>query len=185
MRRRLEIAKALLHRPKILFLDEPTLGLDPRGRETIWRYIERLRNEYQMTILLTTHYMEEADAFADRVCIIDHGRAVAIDTPEKLKRRVGGDIITIVADSPRVDRIKNLKWIKKIERKNGKLLVTVDNAAARIQTLLNKVGKVECVEVRRPTLDDVFIKFTGRRLEEEQAEGGFFEKVIMVQSRQS
>jgi ABC-2 type transport system ATP-binding protein len=185
MRRRLEIAKALLHRPKILFLDEPTLGLDPRGRETIWRYIQRLRNEYQMTILLTTHYMEEADAFADRVCIIDHGRAVAIDTPEKLKRRVGGDIITIVADSPRVDRIKNLKWIKKIERKNGKLFVTVDNAAARIQTLLNKVGKVECVEVRRPTLDDVFIKFTGRRLEEEQAEGGFFEKVIMVQSRQS
>jgi ABC-2 type transport system ATP-binding protein len=185
MRRRLEIARALLHKPKILFLDEPTLGLDPRGRETIWKYIERLRNEYQMTILLTTHYMEEADTFADRICIIDHGRAVAIDTPEKLKRRVGGDIITIVADSPRVDKIKNLKWVKKIERKNGKLLVMVDNAAAHIQALLNKIGKVECVEVRRPTLDDVFIKFTGRRLEEEQAEGGFFEKVIMVQSRQS
>jgi ABC-2 type transport system ATP-binding protein len=176
MRRRLEIARGLLHRPKILFLDEPTLGLDPRGRETVWGYIKRLVKERDMTILLTTHYMEEADMLADRICIIDRGKAVAIDTPGRLKKRVGGDLVTIVADSPRIAGIRGLKFVRKVEQKDGKFLITVDNAAAHLQELLTKVGKVDCVEVRSPTLDDVFIKFTGRALE--QAEGGWFDKIV-------
>jgi ABC-2 type transport system ATP-binding protein len=176
MRRRLEIARGLLHRPKVLFLDEPTLGLDPRGRETMWKYVEQLVKELNMTILLTTHYMEEADKLADRICIIDHGKAVAIDTPSKLKRTVGGDIVTMVAASPDIDAIKRLKFVKKVEHKNSKICVTVENAAANLQELLKATGKVKCVEVRNPTLDDVFIKFTGRGLE--QAEGGWFDKII-------
>ena len=176
MRRRLEIARGLLHRPKIMFLDEPTLGLDPRGRETLWKYIQRLVKEQQMTILLTTHYMEEADMLADRICIIDQGKAVAIDTPDNLKKRVGGDLVTIESKSPPPAGIRKLKFVKGMEQKDGKYLITVDDAAANLQELLTKLGKVDCVEVRSPTLNDVFIKFTGKNLE--QAEGGWFDKIV-------
>ena len=176
MRRRLEIARGLLHRPKIMFLDEPTLGLDPRGRDTMWEYVKRLVKEQDMTILLTTHYMEEADSLCDRICIIDHGKAVATDTPAHLKKKIGGDIISVVADSPRIAGIRKLRFVKKVEQVDGKFLITVDNAAAHLQELLNKIGKVDCVEVRSPTLDDVFKKFTGRGLE--QAEGGWFDKIV-------
>jgi len=176
MRRRLETARGLLHRPKILFLDEPTLGLDPRGRSTMWKYITRLVKELDMTILLTTHYMEEADSLADRICIIDHGKSVTLDTPEKLKQKVGGDIVTIEADSPQIDKIRKLKFIKKIERKDGEYLLTVEDAASNLQQILKLIGRVDCVEVRRPTLEDVFIKYTGRGLE--QAEGSWFDKIV-------
>ncbi len=176
MRRRLEIARGLLHRPKVMYLDEPTLGLDPRGRETMWKYVKRLVKEEHMTILLTTHYMAEADELADRICIIDQGKAGAIDTPDNLKKLVGGDIITITADSPAIAKIKDLKFVKGVEQKDGEYLITVDDAAAHLQELLKKLGKVECVEVRSPTLDDVFMKFTGRGLE--QAEGGWFDKIV-------
>jgi ABC-2 type transport system ATP-binding protein len=179
MRRRLEIARGLLHRPKIMFLDEPTLGLDPRGRETMWKYVERLVEEEDMTILLTTHYMQEADALADRICIIDQGKSVAIDSTDNLKKMVGGDLVTIVADSPCLDKITGLRFVKSVEKKDGDYLIMVDDAAAHLQELLKKLGKVECVEVRSPTLDDVFIKFTGRALE--QAEGGIFDKIMNAQ----
>ena len=177
MRRRLEIARGLLHEPKVLFLDEPTLGLDPRGRETMWGYVKRLVTELNMTILLTTHYMEEADELADRICIIDHGKAVDVDSPDALKARVGGDLVTITS-SPLPDGklLGKLKFVKGVEKKDGKLLITVDDAAANLQELLAKIGKVGCVEVRSPTLNDVFIKFTGRELE--QAEGGWFDKIV-------
>lgn len=177
MRRRLEIARGLLHQPKVLFLDEPTLGLDPRGRETMWGYVKRLVAELNMTILLTTHYMEEADELADRICIIDHGKAVDVDTPDGLKAKIGGDLVTITsAVLPDVKTLGKLKFIRSIEKKDGKLLITVDDAAANLQELLGKLGKVDCVEVRNPTLNDVFIKSTGHELE--QAEGGWFDKII-------
>lgn len=176
MRRRLEIARGLLHKPKILFLDEPTLGLDPRGREAMWVYVERLVKELHMTILLTTHYMEEADRFADRVCIIDRGKSVAIDAPDSLKRIVGGDLVTIRAPSVDQKAIRKLKFVKNVERIDDRMLVTVENAAINLQELLKKTGKVKCVEVRSPTLDDVFIHFTGRGLE--QAEGSWFDKIV-------
>jgi len=177
MRRRLEIARGLLHEPKVLFLDEPTLGLDPRGRETMWGYVKRLVTELNMTILLTTHYMEEADELADRICIIDHGKAVDVDSPDALKARVGGDLVTITSSPlPDAKLLRKLKFVKGVEKKDGKLLITVDDAAANLQELLAKIGKVGCVEVRSPTLNDVFIKFTGRELE--QAEGGWFDKIV-------
>jgi len=176
MRRRLEIARGLLHKPRILFLDEPTLGLDPRGRETMWGYIERLVKELNMTILLTTHYMEEADKLAKRICIIDKGKAVAVDTPANLKQKVGGDLVALTSASLDVERIGKLDFVKKVEKKDGKFLITVDNAASNLQVLLQTAGKVDCVEVRSPTLEDVFIKYTGRGFE--GAEGGWFDKII-------
>ncbi len=179
MRRRLEIARGLLHRPKVLFLDEPTLGLDPRGRETIWKYITRLVKELNMTILLTTHYMEEADALAGRVCIMDHGRAIVTDTPSALKRKVGGDIVRLSSNSLDLNEIKKLKFVKKVEKRDGNFLITVDNAAANLPELLKKAGRVGSVEVRNPTLGDAFLKFTGKGLE--QAESGWFDKIIQQQ----
>lgn len=176
MRRRLEIARGLLHEPKVMFLDEPTLGLDPRGRETMWKYVKQVVGERSMTILLTTHYMEEADELADRICIIDHGKAVATDTPSDLKMTVGGDLVSIASDSLDIDSIRKLKFVRKIEKKDGDYLITVDCAAENLQELLRKAGTVEWVEVRRPTLGDVFMKFTGRGIE--QAEGGWFDKIV-------
>src|ERR671922_3012974 len=113
MRRRLEIARGLLHKPKVIFLDEPTLGLDPASRETMWKYIQRLVTEEKMTVILTTHYMEEADILCDRIGIIDNGRIVALDTPKGLKARLGGDIIRIkTRNDP--DKISQLDFVHKI-----------------------------------------------------------------------
>ncbi|MCI0504023.1 ATP-binding cassette domain-containing protein [Candidatus Micrarchaeota archaeon] len=177
MRRRLEIARGLLHQPKVLFLDEPTLGLDPRGRKTMWGYVKRLVAELNMTILLTTHYMEEADELAGRICVIDNGKAVAVDSPGALKAKVGGDLVTITSSPlPDLKSLTKLKFVRGAEMTDGRLLITVSDAAANLQELLAKIGKVECVEVRSPTLNDVFIKFTGRELE--QAEGGWFDKIV-------
>jgi ABC-2 type transport system ATP-binding protein len=176
MRRRLEIARGLLHQPKVLFLDEPTLGLDPRGRETMWGYVKHVVKELNMTILLTTHYMEEADELADRVCIIDHGRSMTMDTPENLKMTIGGDLVTIESKSLNIPDIKKLDFVKKVEKEDGAYLITVDCAAENLQELLRAAGNVDSVEVRRPTLGDVFLKFTGRGIE--QAEGGWFDKIM-------
>lgn len=176
MRRRLEIARGLLHQPKVLFLDEPTLGLDPRGRENMWRYVKHVVSELQMTILLTTHYMEEADELANRICIIDHGKAVATDTPTNLKMTIGGDLVTIDTEKLDMEAIKKLRFVKKVEKEDGRYLITVDCAAENLQELLKKAGKVDAVEVRSPTLADVFLKFTGGSLE--QPEGGWFDKMV-------
>ncbi|MEM3422772.1 MAG: ATP-binding cassette domain-containing protein [Candidatus Bilamarchaeaceae archaeon] len=178
MRRRLEIARGLLHKPKVLFLDEPTLGLDPRGREIIWRYIKRLVKELEMTILLTTHYMEEADSLTDRVCIIDHGHAVITDKPEKLKQMMGGDLVLLTAKNLDIKKLKQFSFVKKIEKKKGRFLVTVENAAQNLQTILRNID-TEYVEVHRPTLGDVFLRFTGKGLEEE--ESSWFQKVIQYE----
>ncbi|MEM4626163.1 MAG: ATP-binding cassette domain-containing protein [Candidatus Bilamarchaeaceae archaeon] len=178
MRRRLEIARGLLHKPKVLFLDEPTLGLDPRGREIIWRYIKRLVKELEMTILLTTHYMEEADSLTDRVCIIDHGHAVITDKPEKLKQMMGGDLVLLTAKNLDIKKLKQFSFVKKIEKKKGRFLVTVENAAQNLQTILRNID-TEYVEVHRPTLGDVFLRFTGKGLEEK--ESSWFQKVIQYE----
>src|SRR5919201_1408731 len=129
MRRRLEIARGLLHRPKVMFLDEPTLGLDPASRETMWTYIKRLVEEEKITIILTTHYMEEADMLCDRIAIIDKGRVVALDTPEGLKGGLGGDIIRIKTNTPNATRIiSRFDFVLKVEQSNGFLVLSVNNA---------------------------------------------------------
>jgi ABC-2 type transport system ATP-binding protein len=170
MRRRLELARGLLHRPKILLLDEPTLGLDPQTRERIWGYIERLASEEKVTILITTHYMEEADALCDRVAIIDYGKIIALDSPGNLKMRVGKSMITARVRGPNLDGIRALPYVSKVEEKEGKVTIYLSEAGAHIQEVLRHLGEATSVELREPTLNDVFLKLTGREIREESPE---------------
>jgi ABC-2 type transport system ATP-binding protein len=178
MRRRLEIARGLLHKPKVMFLDEPTLGLDPASRESMWKYVRRLVEEEKVTIILTTHYMEEADMLCDRIAIIDKGRTVALDTPAKLKAGLGGDIIRIKTKKfmqQDIDKIRQFSFVHKLEQSDGILVLSVDNAKRDLPVLLQNV-EAESAEFTSPTLNDVFIQLTGRNIDKEQAEGGFMER---------
>src|ERR671931_351961 len=176
MRRRLEIARGLLHKPKVMFLDEPTLGLDPASRETMWKYVKRLVEEEKVTIILTTHYMEEADMLCDRIGIIDKGKIVALDTPAGLKAGLGGDIIRIKTRTPDADKmISRFDFVQKIERADGFLVLSVNNAKRALPVLLQAI-EAESAEFASPTLNDVFIQITGRNIDKEKAEGGFMEK---------
>jgi len=175
MRRRLEIARGLLHAPKVLFLDEPTLGLDPQTRKHIWEYVGKLRKEKGVTVLLTTHYMDEADSLCDRIAIIDHGKIIALGTAEELKNSLGGDTIVIETGcSKKLEKIlKKLKWVKNSACHNGKLTLEVDTGEKKIPKLMeiakdNKID-VKSVSLRKPTLDDVFLSYTGRTIREENA----------------
>jgi ABC-2 type transport system ATP-binding protein len=183
MRRRLEIARGLMHHPKILFLDEPTLGLDPQTRDHIWKYIEKLAKDEKITIVITTHYMDEADKLCDRLAIIDHGKIIVLGTPKNLKRGVGGDIIKLKAKNLNTEKLKKLKYVKSIEKTNGEVCLTVKNADEHLQQILKTAGKVESVEVRSPTLDDVFLHYTGREIREESAEGGWMQRVANARRR--
>lgn len=173
MRRRLEIARGLLHKPKVMFLDEPTLGLDPASRESMWKYVKRLVEEEKVTIILTTHYMEEADMLCDRIGIIDKGKIVALDTPAGLKAGLGGDIIRLKTKDS-IDRIRQFDFVNNVEQSNGFLVLSVKDAKKALPVLLQSV-EAESAEFASPTLNDVFIQITGRNIKE-QAEGGFMEK---------
>jgi ABC-2 type transport system ATP-binding protein len=177
MRRRLEIARSLIHRPKVLFLDEPTLGLDPRGRENMWNYIVRLVKELKMTVFLTTHYMEEADTLADRIGIIDRGKIAVLDSPKALKKILGGDLVTIKTKSPKIEEIKKLSYVKKVVEENDEVKITIEDVSENLQHLLGVMGKIESVEVRNTTLNDVFLNFTGREIQEE-GESAWFDKIV-------
>lgn len=183
MRRRLEIARGLLHNPRILFLDEPTLGLDPQTREHIWQYIERLVEEERISIVITTHYMEEADRLCDRIAIIDHGKIVVLDSPENLKRALGGDMIRLEINKPNLDALKKLDYVKKVDARDATLSLTVIDARSHLQELLAVVGKVESVELHPPSLEDVFLNYTGREFREQEAEGGFWERAMTMRAR--
>jgi ABC-2 type transport system ATP-binding protein len=175
MRRRLEIARGLLHKPEVMFLDEPTLGLDPASRESMWRYIKRLVREEKMTIILTTHYMEEADMLCDRIGIIDKGKIVALDTPAGLKAGLGGDIIRIKTKTAGADRIvKQFDFVQKVELVDGSMVLSVRNAKKALPVLLQAID-AESAEFASPSLNDVFIQLTGGGIKE-QAEGGFMER---------
>ncbi|MEM3399898.1 MAG: ATP-binding cassette domain-containing protein [Candidatus Micrarchaeia archaeon] len=181
MRRRLELARGLMHSPEILFLDEPTLGLDPASRKNIWDYIKRLAGENGTTIVLTTHYMEEADMLCDRVGIIDNGKLIALGKANELKKTVGEDIVRLKGH---VDErsIAALPFVKKFEKKfyDGEEYaeLIIENAAANLQELLGACGKLESVEVRAVTLNDVFLRFTGKEIREGDAEGSWAERVF-------
>jgi ABC-2 type transport system ATP-binding protein len=183
MRRRLEIARGLMHHPKILFLDEPTLGLDPQTRDHIWKYIEKLAKDEKITIVITTHYMDEADKLCDRLAIIDHGKIIVLGSPQKLKKDLGGDIIKLKAKKLNIEKLKKLKYVKKVDTTDGEVCLTVKNADKHLQEILKVVGKVESVEVRSPTLDDVFLHYTGRAIREESPEGGMFQRMMNVRRR--
>jgi len=178
MRRRLELARGLLHNPRILFLDEPTLGLDPQTREHIWEYIEGLVKAEKVTIIITTHYMEEADRLCNRIAIIDHGRVVALDSPSNLKSKMGGEVIKLQTRSPTLDQIKELDYVTSVKKTDKAVVLTVKNASTHLQEILSKIGQVESVEIRTPTLNDVFLHYTGREIREEAGEGGVMERIV-------
>ncbi len=178
MRRRLELARGIMHHPRILFLDEPTLGLDPQTREHIWEYIQELAEKQCMTVMLTTHYMDEAEQLCDRVAIIDYGKIVALDTPEVLKNRIVGDVVRIKQQTPDIESLRKLDYVKKIEEKEGLLYLSIKDASKHLQDLLTHTGPIDFVEVRSGTLNDVFLHYTGREIREAEAEGGFWERMM-------
>ncbi len=177
MRRRLEIARGLLHEPTVLFLDEPTLGLDPQTRNHLWAYIEQLNKEKGITIILTTHYMDEADRLCDRVAIIDKGKIIALDTPEKLKEEIGGDLITIKsAEREKLyAKLNTLSWVKHVESHDGFVTINLENAEKHVAELAQLSAtngiEIDSISIHKPTLEDVFLQFTGRTIREEEVSG--------------
>jgi ABC-2 type transport system ATP-binding protein len=171
MARRLEIARGMLHTPAVLFLDEPTIGLDPQTRALMWEDVMRLRDEEGVTVLLTTHYMEEAE-YADRIAIIDQGRIVALDTPANLKATVGADTVELhTADDVAATAALERAGLD-CRRGEESIVVAVANGESEVARLIGLVGvPVRSVHVHRPTLDDVFLYFTGREIRHESGPG--------------
>jgi ABC-2 type transport system ATP-binding protein len=179
-RRRLEIALGLVHDPRLVFLDEPSTGLDPQSRSNLWGHIRRLRSDLRTTVFLTTHYLEEADALCDRVFIIDHGEIVASGTPDELKRRVAGDVVTLLVDGaghPALALLAGHPVVRDISvADDGTLRLTVVHGAEALRALLRVLDRagitMRSINVARPTLDDVFLTVTGRPLRDDPAEAG-------------
>ncbi len=175
MKRRLEIARGLIHEPKVLFLDEPTIGLDPQTRRHMWDYIKKLNQEKKTTIILTTHYIEEADYLCERVAFVDHGKIVALDTPDALKRKLGGDVISLQLgkENQNFERaMKKTKWVKTISKHDGFLDLTVEDGEKKIPSIImlgekHKV-QISSVSLHKPSLEDVFIFYTGKTIREEE-----------------
>jgi ABC-2 type transport system ATP-binding protein len=186
MRKRLDIACGLVHRPRVLLLDEPTLGLDLQTRRRIWDAIRGLRRE-GLTVLLTTHYLEEADQLADRVAIIDHGRVVALGAPEELKRALGGDSVQLRlgdggAPAELLERLRALPGVSALAPTEDGLTLVVGDAEESIPRIVELAAKhgarLEALSYARPTLDDVFLKATGRSLRDEQGPDPRVERAI-------
>jgi ABC-2 type transport system ATP-binding protein len=169
MKRRLEIARGLLHHPKVLFLDEPTLGLDPQTRSYIWTYIQELKHKEEITLFLTTHHMDEAE-HCDRIAVIDHGEIIAMDTPDSLKKTIGGDMIYLTTLHPKgaKEEIARRYSVQVKEEPPRGLYFEMANAEEFIPGFIKEASfKITSISVRRPTLEDVFLKLTGHKLREE------------------
>ena len=173
-RRRLEIALGLVHRPPLVFLDEPTTGLDPHSRSNLWEHVGRLRSELGSTVFLTTHYLEEADVLCDRVFIIDHGVIAAEGTPDELKRRISGDVVTLRVTGQEATARKLLDGqdvVREISAADGALKLTVEHGERALPSLLRVLDAagitLESINLSRPTLDDVFLTLTGRSLRDD------------------
>jgi ABC-2 type transport system ATP-binding protein len=177
-RRRLDIAMGLVHDPQLVFLDEPTTGLDPQARANLWTHISGLRSERGMTVFLTTHYLDEADALCDRILVIDHGGIVAADTPDALKRQVAGDLVElVVGDVAHASRaaiaLAALAPGEDAAIDGARISLRVPDAGTRLAGLVRDLDTagvaLASIDVRRPTLDDVFLNLTGRSLREDAA----------------
>lgn len=175
MRRRLELACGLINYPKLLFMDEPTLGLDVQTRAAVWKYIRMLKQEYHMTLFLTTHYLEEADSLCDRIAIIDHGHIIKIGTPTELKDGIGGDVIVVgVADgevdlSPDIGKLELVKEVKKNGNEYRIKAESGEEASPQIMDLIRSKGlHVTKISLTKPSLDEAYLELTGRTLREEE-----------------
>jgi ABC-2 type transport system ATP-binding protein len=173
MRRRLEIGRGLVHQPKVLFLDEPTVGLDPQTRDHIWRYIKELKEANDITVVLTTHYMDEADRLSDRIAIMDHGKIVILDTPEKLKQTLEGDVVAIRSNNNQALSELVKKWLgfSKQCEEEGTLEITVPNGKIAMPRIVELATQnniyVESIILREPNLEDVFLHYTGSSIRED------------------
>jgi ABC-2 type transport system ATP-binding protein len=168
MKRRLEIARGLMHSPRVLFLDEPTVGLDPQTRASIWQYIHQLREQEEITIFLTTHYMDEAE-HCDRIAIMDEGRLVALDTPAALKASVGTDRVTIRTED---DDAALLRLPEAVRTSEG-IVLNVENGEAYVPKLFGSLGvPILNVSISKPSLDDVFLSYTGRTIRDSEQSAG-------------
>jgi ABC-2 type transport system ATP-binding protein len=173
MRRRLEIGRGLIHYPKVLFLDEPTVGLDPQTRDHIWKYIKELKEANDITVVLTTHYMDEADRLSDHIAIMDHGKIVVLDSPSKLKETLEGDVITVAANN--IQKLSSLinKWLGLNQNQivNGSLEITVRNGKAVMPRIMEIATQndiyVESLLLRQPNLEDVFLYYTGKSIRQD------------------
>src|ERR1700722_12117321 len=182
-RRRLEIALGLVHQPQVVFLDEPTTGLDPQSRSNMWEHIRRLRSDLGTTVFLTTHYLDEADALCDRLFVIDHGVTVAVGTPDELKRRISGDVVTLsvssAANHGATEAARSLVAASPVVREvtvaDGALRLTVEHGEEALPVLLRTLDgagiTMSAISLSRPTLDDVFLTLTGRSLRDDSPGG--------------
>jgi len=174
-RRRFDVALGLMHSPKLVFLDEPTTGLDPQSRANLWSHINTLRDELGVTIVLTTHYLDEADALADRLLVMDHGVIVADDTSENLKAKLSGDVVTVTVKDTEAAAaaIKKAVEVRTLSVEGDRVHATVDRgdvAVAPVLRALDKAGlELQSISVARPSLDDVFLNLTGRSLREDES----------------
>ena len=174
MRKRLDIAGGLLHHPKVLFLDEPTVGLDIQTRRKIWEYIKKIHKEFEMTIFLTTHYMEEADQLCDRIGIIDRGEIQVIDSPENMKNAMGNEVISLTFENGNSDflsQLRQIDLIKKINEDNNKLTIFASKGTEVIPKIFQISSelqiKIISISLTQPTLDDVFISYTGHEIRDD------------------
>ena len=192
MRRRLELACGLINRPKVLFLDEPTLGLDVQTRAATWNYIRKLKKEYGMTLFMTTHYLEEADALCDRVAIIDHGKIVVVGSPEELKHGLGGDVITlgIKEDADVSELIREVEHVKDVKREDGSYRIKAEygeiTTPSIIEALRKKGYTVTRLSLTEPTLNEVYLEYTGKSMRdaEESREAFAAQRMTMRRARQ-
>lgn len=190
MRKRLDIAGGLLHRPKVLILDEPTVGLDIQTRRKIWNYIRQIHKEYNMTIFVSTHYMEEADKLCDRVGIIDYGKIQAIDSPQAMKNALGNEVVSFrldggIVNQKLVSQLKTISIVKDVSVTNDQIIVYTSKGTELIpqifQISLNLQLKINEISLTQPTLDDVFISYTGHELRDEN--GKYNQKLEFAKMR--
>jgi ABC-2 type transport system ATP-binding protein len=198
MRKRLDLAMGLIHQPEVIFLDEPTTGLDPQTRASIWEYIRNLVKSKGMTIFLTTHYMEEADRLADRIAIIDLGKIIAMGTSDELKKSIGGDVVTVTPCADKDEACKEFirrseaaltgkPFVTGTKPTDGELAVYVNDGASAIPSIMQLLSgqgiEVKTITMSRPSLDDVFLKYTGKTIRAQEGARTNFAQLMRMRDR--